>query len=166
MKQVLQIVQKRKSSADDTGTQHQQRKHQFGDLLSASLTLIPQTRASVRFLTPRAVLSLDQSFLTHWSRGRVYPPSFFLASAVSWMLCRSTGWISSLFYSLQAVGCGISLFYSLQAFGCGISLFYSLQAVGCGISLFYSLKAVGCGISLFYGRWPWYGYSSYLLHFN
>ena len=143
MKQVLQIVQKRKSSADDTGTQHQQRKHQFGDLLSASLTLIPQTRASVRFLTPRAVLSLDQSFLTHWSRGRVYPPSFFLASAVSWMLCRSTGWISSLFYSLQAFGCGISLFYSHQAFW----LWY----------IFVLFPQ---------GRWPWYGYSSYLLHFN
>ena len=65
MKQVLQIVQKRKSSADDTVTQYQQRKHQFGDLLSASLTLIPETQAFFRFLTLRAVLSLDQSFFTH-----------------------------------------------------------------------------------------------------
>ena len=143
MKQVLQIVQKRKSSADDTGTQHQQRKHQFGDLLSASLALIPQTRASVRFLTPRAVHSLEQSFLTHWSRGRVYPPSFFLASAVSWMLCRSTGWISSLFYSLQAFGSGISLFYSLQAFSCGISfppgrwLWYIIVLFPPGLWLWY-----------------------------
>ena len=109
-------------SADDTGTQYQQRKHQFEDLLSASLTLIPQTRAFVRFLTPRAVLLLDQSFFTHWSRERIYPPSFFLAS-LSWascMLCRSTGWISSLFYSLKAFGCGISSFYSLKAVSCGM----------------------------------------------
>ena len=122
MKQVLQIVQKRKSSADDTVTQYQQRKHQFRDLLSASLTLIPETRAFLCFLTPRAVLSLDQSFFTHWSRGIIYPPSFVLASLswASFMLCRSTGWISSLFYSLKAVGCGISLFYSLKAVGCGM----------------------------------------------
>ena len=118
MKQVLQIIQKRKSSADDTVPQYQQRKHQFGDLLSASLTLIPETQAFVRCLTPRAVLSLDQSSFTHWSRRRIYPPSFFLAS-LSWascMLCRSTCWISSLFYSLKAVGCGMGtvlIFYIL-----------------------------------------------------
>ena len=75
----------------------------------AQASLIAETQAFVCFLTPRAVLSLDQSFFTHWSRGRIYPPSFVLAS-LSWascMLCRSTGWISSLFYSLKAVGCGM-----------------------------------------------------------
>ena len=62
-------------------------KHQIGDLLSASLTLIPETQAFVRFLTPRAVLSLDQSFFTHWSRaGEFIRPPFsslhFLGKAV------------------------------------------------------------------------------------
>ena len=59
-----------------------------------------------------------------WSLG-----SGCLIPCLSCMLCRSTGWISSLFYSLKAFGCGISLFYSLKAVGCGMGtvlIFYIL----------------------------------------
>ena len=51
-----------------------------------ALTLIPETRAFVCFLTPRAVLSLDQSFFTHDRTGEFIRPPFsslhFLGPAV------------------------------------------------------------------------------------